>query len=125
MANREFHQIKALEKELKIVHAAIAIGGTGAPTLATSSIGISSVTRTSQGLYKIVLKDSYNSLKMVKAIHLNATEQDLNFQVKSETVATSSDPAVNLFCLTGATATDPASGSILYVEIILKNTSVI
>lgn len=125
MANRTFHQMKALEKEIKVVHAKIAIGGTGAPTLSSESIGIASVTRTSQGLYKIVLKDAYNSLKMVNAILIGASAEDINFQVKSETVATSSDPAINLFCLTAGAVADPTSGDTLLVEIVLKNTSVI
>lgn len=122
MANRNFQRKQALEKEVKSLYAKITIGAAGAPTL-TTGVGIASVSRTSAGLYRITLQDKYASLKSVDVKHLATAAQDLNFQVKAEDVA--SAKTIDLFCLTGAVATDPANPSVLLVQIDVKNTSVL
>lgn len=123
MANRTFNDAQALEKEVKSLYVKIAIGAAGAPTLTKpGSLGVASVVRTAAGTYTVTLEDAYPALLGFEAINLNGTAQDLQFQLKAETVATTK--TIQFFCLTGATATDPASGSVLYLGLSLKNTSV-
>lgn len=86
-----------------------------------SSPGIASITRNSAGNYSIVLQDNYTSLKMFECIQLLSSAQDLNFQLISETVA--STKILNFVCLTGSVATDPTSGSLLLIKIDVKNTA--
>lgn len=121
MANRNFNRKQALEKEVKELYADIAIGGTGAPTL-TYGVGIASVTRDSAGVYIVTLQDAYMRLMALQVTNVAASAQDLTFAVETESVA--SAKTIQFRCLTGATETDPASGSRLLVQINLKNSSV-
>lgn len=123
MANVMFWGVQSRQRELKLVHAKIAIGATGAPTLsAADSLGVASVSRTSAGLYRITLSDKYSSLVQTLATELFATAEDITFQVKAADV--SSGKTIDLFCKAGATATDPADGAVLNLTFLLKNTSV-
>lgn len=123
MANRTFHTSQALEKEVKSLFAKVTIGALGAPTLVNpGSLGIASVSRVSAGLYRFTLTDAFMKLLAVKPMLLSATAEDLTFQVKLETVATTK--LIEVFTLTGGVATDPASGDTLMLEFVFKNTSV-
>lgn len=121
MANRNFNRKQALEKEVKDLYALISIGASGAPTL-TSGTGIASITRTSAGLYQLTLQDKYNSLKFFEGTIIKSTAEDINVTVKAEDV--DGAKTIDFFTLTGATETDPSSGSKLYIKIEVKNTSV-
>lgn len=123
MANRNFNKKQALEKEVKELYAKIAIGASGAPTLSVG-YGILSITRKGAGNYRLILEDKYYSLKWFKAIHLAASEEDLNFQIEAEDVA-GSTPYIDFFCLTAAVATDPASGDSLLLKVEVKNTTAV
>lgn len=122
MANRQFNRKQSLEKEVKELFANVSIGATGACTL-NSSPGIASIVRNSAGNYSITLQDIYVSLKMFDCVQLYSSAQDLNFQLISETVG--STKILNFVCLTGASETDPTSGSKLLIKIDVKNTSVL
>lgn len=122
MANRNFHRKQALEKEVKELYANISIGGTGAPTI-VSALGVASITRNGAGDYSMVLSDNYASLKFFNCMHLSSSAQDLQYQLYSETVA--STKIVRFLCLTGATPTDPASGKVLRIKLDVKNTTVL
>lgn len=120
MANRNFNKKACLEKEVKELYANVSIGGTGAPTL-VSKIGISSIVRTSQGLYRLTLEDKYVSLKHLRIVLKAASAEDLIFQLKAEAVA-GAVPYIDFFCLAGSSVTDPSSGSSLLIKIEVKNT---
>lgn len=124
MANVTFWDTQSRQREVKAVPFRIAIGGTGAPTLSTdgSSLGVTSVSRTSAGLYVLTLTDKWTSLADFTMTRLLTGLQDLTWQLNAETVASSK--TVTFTTLTGATATDPTSGTVLYGTIYLKNTSV-
>ena len=123
MANAMFWGVQSRQRELKIVHLKVAIGASGAPTIdSDASLGVTSISRTSAGLYRITLADKYTSLVAVNMTKLASSIQDLVPQVKAETV--NSTKLIDLWTLTGATATDPASGTTLYCSFYLKNTSV-
>lgn len=119
MANRNFNRRQALEKEVKDIYASATIGASGAPTL-VSKIGVASLVRNGAGDYTLTLQDKYMSLKFADIIHLDDAAQDLNFQIYSEDV--DGAKTLRFLCLTGATPTDPASGSSLLIKLELKNT---
>lgn len=133
MANRFFNQFnKTLEKEVCSLFAKISFGSTGAPTLdATNSKGVSSISRTSTGLYVLTLTDNYNRLFGVNAtwdtsgasgsapvgpiVYLSAANAVST--LGAATITFKTGDYVN-----GAVA-DPASGEVLYLEINLKNSN--
>ena len=120
MANRNFNRKQALEKEVKDLFLKVTFGATGAPTL-TKGVGFASIVRSAQGDFKITLDDKYVELKNVEGKFLSSTEEDIRVQIKAEDVA--SAKTIDIFTLTGATATDPASGTILLLKVEVKNSS--
>lgn len=123
MASRNFQRLQSLTKEVKHLHAKVSIGATGAPTLsANDSVGTTSITRDSAGVYILTLDDKYNSLVDFKVMQVAATAEDLTFQIESETVSTTK--IIKFQCKAAAVETDPSSGSTLIISIALKNTSV-
>jgi len=117
---------------------ALAAGGEGDGEVATLSggvtqdftmtrkYGISDITQTSTGLYKIELEDKYNALNFADFIIVDSTARDFTFQIKDYDVNPSSGLAyINVYALTAGTETNLPDGSILLGEITLKNTSVI
>ncbi len=113
-------------KEVQVCHLFVkaAIGATGACTLDTAaSKGIASITRNDTGDYTIALAETYASLLACHPMILDATDCDLTFQIISQDVAGTS-PNVKIGSHAAATPTDPASGSTLYVHLILKNSGV-
>lgn len=123
MANRRFQRVQSLSREVKILHAKVAIGASGAPTLDTDlSVGVASVVRDSAGVYVVTLDDKYNALLHVDVMQVAASAEDLTFQVESEAVATAK--TVQIQCKAAAVETDPSDGSVLLLRLELKNTNV-
>ncbi len=122
MANRNFQRRQALESEVKDIYAKVTVGSSGAPTL-VSPVGVASIARNSAGNYTITLQDKYSSLKFFRVSFKASSAQDMNVQIIAEDVAAAK--TVNFVCLTGASATDPASGQTMLIKLELKNTSVI
>lgn len=121
MANRNFNRFQALEKEVKSLYAEISIGASGAPTL-VAGLGIASVVRDSAGVYTITLQDKYNRLMHAHVQVLSAAAQDLDVQLQSEDVEGTKEVVIR--CQAVAVETDPSSGSVLFVRLDLKNSSV-
>lgn len=121
MASRNFNRKQALEKEVKEIYAKLTFGSSGAVTL-TEGVGVASAAKSATGDYLITLQDSYNSLKFVEGVFLSSSAEDIRIQIKAQAVSTSK--TVSIFTLTGASATNPASGTVLYVKFDLKNSSV-
>ncbi len=84
----------------------------------SSKYGISSITRNGVGTWDIILEDKYFVLKAIKGIILNTSAVDLRFNLKSQSVTTK---LMSLFTLTGANATDPATGTQFLLRMDLKN----
>jgi len=123
MANRTFNDAQALEKEIKTLFAKISIGATGAPTLVKpGSLGIASVARSAQGDYLVTLEDKYPALMGFEGVLLVSSAEDITFQLKAEDV--DGAKTFSFFTKAAATATDPSNGSVIYLTIHLKNTSV-
>lgn len=124
------------------LHAHIAFGATGAPTLqqwnpvtraystAPSSgwRGVLSVTRTGAGLYTIALTAAYQRLLALVPTFSIAGGTTAIVAVANNTtltlVTSNTAPVVAIACLSStATAADPDNGSSLDLEIILQNTT--
>lgn len=123
MANRNFNKKQALEKEVKDLYAKVSIGGTGACTLVKTP-GIASISRTSQGLYRLVLEDSYYALKFFSGVVLSSTAEDIIFQVKAEAV-NAAVPYIDFYTLASASVVNPNSGDVLLLKIEVKNSSAV
>ena len=117
----------AKEASFSDVYGKVTIGGTGAPTLVTSSgasDGVKSITRNSAGTYTLVLGDPvlavalYDYLRFAEMTVFNAAADDVRFHLAAESV--SADGVIKFFTLTGGTATDPASGSTLLLHFVLE-----
>jgi hypothetical protein len=106
-----------------MLYAYVDIGASGAPTLnANKSIGVASISRDSAGVYIVTLDDKYNSLLHFNVMMLEATAEDLTFQVESEDV--NGAKTIQFQCKAAAVETDPSNGSVLLIKIDLKNSSV-
>lgn len=130
MANRIFNQFSwGLEKYRVQLFGKVAIGSTGACTLsAANSKGITSITRNNVGKYTIVLNDPYQKFMGLKVTVLLASGLSVVGQVcvMSETVATAATKNIVIQCLgfDGA-AVEADSGTVLYFEVNLNNTTAI
>ena len=125
MASRLFQFNYTYERDITRIHAKIAIGATGAPTL-TLAKGIVSMTRTAAGAYTITLKDNYYLFMDAKATFISSTSAPAapNLNVVSETVNSSTSPQILIqFRDLSAVATDPASGETLLLELVFRNAS--
>lgn len=121
MANRNYNRRQALDKEVKDIYLQVSIGASGAPTL-NRPLGVSSIVRNSAGLYTITLQDKYMSLRAVQIVQQAALAEDLTFQVTAEDV--DGAKTIQFMAHAAAVATDPSSGSTLYIALQLKNSSV-
>jgi hypothetical protein len=121
MASRNFSRKQSLEKEIKEIYARVNIGASGAPTL-QDGLGVASITRDSAGVYILTLEDKYTRLMHIDVKQLAAAAEDLTFQLEAQAVSTTK--TITFRCLAAAVETDPSSGSVLYVKMDLKNTSV-
>lgn len=122
MASRNFNRKQALEKQCKELYAKLTFGASGAVTM-TTGYGITSVTKSNTGDYQILLADKYVSLKYFDGILLKSTGEDIRVQVKAQDVV--SAKTIDFYTLTGANATNPSSGAVMFIKIELKDTSAV
>lgn len=124
MANRRFYQFRlSLEPQVVDLYAHITFGAAGAPTLdAAQSRGIASVTRNSAGNYTIALQDNYNRLLIVKHVFVESTAPAApGMFVSNDSVVSATAPALTVVFNAAGTATDPATGDQVRLQISLKN----
>jgi hypothetical protein len=130
VANRSFtNQGFYLEKAPVFLFAKVSIGASGAPTLSRGK-GISSISRTSAGLYVITLQDAYVALLGATCTRLLASGMPAApaFSLVSETVSSTKAVTVQFSGATSSSdttlvAADPSSGTVLYFQIVLSNSS--
>lgn len=107
--------------------ARVSIGSSGAPTIVSGTgMGIASVVRSSAGLYVITLQDTYNTLLGVNVISNSGASAPAAplVNIAASAVSSLTAPHVTIQCRVPAgTATDPASGEILHIEINLNRSS--
>lgn len=129
MANRLFNsQFRfGFERMPVSLFAKVSIGAAGAPTL-SNSLGIASIARNSAGNYTITLQDVYNRLMHVKHVYDETSNGGTaplapGMFISSNQVSAAT-PTIRIVLNSGGTATDPANGEILLLEIVLSNSSV-
>lgn len=107
------------------IYAKISFGASGAPTLVTTlgcSSGVASVSRNGAGDFSITLNETYPYLKGLNANFIaSAGPAAPTVNVKSDLVSTTKVLRINTQA--GGVNTDPASGEVLLLEIMLKNSS--
>lgn len=106
--------------------AQITYGSTGAPTLvAANSKGVTSISRTSAGLYVLTLDDKYNKLLGFTLNQLSTGAQAAPIvNLKAQTVTTNKTLTFQYLAINNSSATDPASGESCFIQITLGNSSV-
>ena len=123
MANRDFKEVKALEREVILLAGVSTIGGFGAVT-STNGSGFS-VAKADTGIYNITLEDNYQKFLYIGCQLEEATEgsTDQYFAVVDSSAA-SSGTAVVKIDNGGGTLVEPDSGAKLHFFMVLKNSSV-
>lgn len=100
------------------------IGAAGAPTLvAAASVGVDSISRVSAGKFLVTLNKKYQALRMAKSCFIasgGAAAPDLSV----DTDAVASAGTLTVLTQSGGVNTDPASGEVMLLEIMLKDSSV-
>jgi hypothetical protein len=120
MASRAFFPIQSAAREVKHVFAKVAIGSSGAPTLSgPDSPGVSSISRTSAGLYVLTLADTYPSLVAFQVTLVDDDLADVTFQVKADAIA--STGAITFSCKAGASEAEVADGATLLIHVMARN----
>jgi hypothetical protein len=131
MANSYFWGTQSRLREVKMLHAKIAIGATGAPTLdAQASLGIASIVRDNTGLYTVTLSQKFPYFLNAHIMLLDdGISQNAGFQLISEDVDGAKEIKFRCVAATNSStttlvATELPDGATLYVTILLQNTSV-
>lgn len=133
MANRRTYQFRgALVPVVKELFARITFAGTGAPTLVTSitlansqtvnpSLGIAGIIRNSAGNYTITLQDKYVYLLNASCVFVDpsAAPAAPDMYLTSSLVNTGPTVIVQFLAPDGTTATDPASGEEVRIQLVL------
>ena len=118
MADRNFSNVQAIAKQVKIVAGSAAFNSSG--VIGTQNFSGASVARTGTGAYTITLTDVYPALVGANIIISKATAADLVPQINSVNL---SSKTISFRLLTGATPTDLAEAGSFYVTLIFKNTT--
>lgn len=124
MANRRLNQFTFSSVPAPVhIYCQVNIGAAGAPTLVQTGGYVLSVSRASAGDYVITLVDQYNKLLGLNASILAAsgpTAPDVS--IKAQSVA--SAKTIEIVCRNNSgTATDPASGEQLFLQIMCQNST--
>lgn len=125
MANRTFNQFQgSLEKGVVQLFAEISFGSSGAPTLVRGK-GVASVAKASTGVYTVTLQDTYQrTLGVASTWKGSAAPAGVLVALGVDNVATAGAPALSLKIWDEAgSATEPASGEAVLVEITLSNST--
>lgn len=85
-----------------------------------SKVGISSLVRSATGTFTLTLEDLYFGLKSVKGLVRKSTGEDIRWQLKSVDL---SSKTLEMFTLTGSSATDPSEDLPFYLKLEVKNST--
>tara|TARA_R100001594_G_scaffold126751_1_gene164120 strand:- start:5243 stop:5635 length:393 start_codon:yes stop_codon:yes gene_type:complete len=129
MANRDFKDLQAAEREVKRLYLKATIGASGAPTLvAADSLGVKTIVRNGTGDYTITLgtpsgnTDKYNKLLWSDGKLLDPDAEDVRVQIDTDSI--SSAGTMKILTVTGGSAADPSNGATLLMVFDVKNSTV-
>ncbi len=119
----QFHESYAAARAS--LFATVSFGASGAPTIVSGTgMGIASITRSSAGTYVIALSQPFQTLLGVRHTFVDAAAPaSPSLYVSSNAVATRSAPALTVVFNVAGTATDPASGESVLLELVLNSSS--
>jgi hypothetical protein len=127
MASRIFDKVMALQKQVVILEGRFAVGSTGAVSGLKGS-GIKSVTRTGTGAYEIVLDDRFDRFLGINFQVAHATASGVATVMLTDVSPdgnVQAGAALPVLCLDFAgSAADPASGSVVFFNIVVRNSTV-
>ena len=126
MANRNFSELQALDRGVKVIAGSFAPNGSSAVS-ALSNKGIGwSVARTSAGLFTVTLEDSYISLISGTVSLQLATADDKFCQIGTCEVVTAKTVEIRVWDISGTAVTDVAADANNRINfcLILKNSGV-
>lgn len=123
---------QSFESKVAKVFAKVTFGSSGAPTLdAVNSKGVVSVTRNSAGVYTLVfgtkvgMLDTY--VKLLSARHIfnsgSSAPASPGMYIKANSIATVGTCSIQIVFNAAGTATDPATGEIVYLEFTLGDST--
>jgi hypothetical protein len=123
MASRAFFdRFLALEEEVIHLYVKLTIGSSGAVTL-TRGKGVASAALTATGRYTLTLSDAYARLLGGSVTLLSASGTvDLQAKLNAETVASNKTVEIGTVSTSVGAPAEPASGTIIFVELVLGNT---
>ena len=130
MANRDFKDVQALAREIKLIAGRIDLTDKDNPAIASVTVngqsvndGLGfSVSKQGTGLYRITLEDKYNGVLFAGAnFNRNATTARV-CQVKSHTVTTTKLVDIETLNSSFAVA-DPVNGSEITFMLALRNST--
>lgn len=132
MANRYTNQFRAqLEKRVSSIFAHVSFGASGAPTLdVANSKGVVSITRNSAGVYTIVfgtqaqMLDTYVKLLSVsKSFLVASAADDRSMVILANNVSNNALCNIQVEFHSAGVATDPASGSAVFMEFVMGDST--
>lgn len=124
MSNRRYQQFSWSNATMPTsIFAQVTFGAAGAPTLNTAGADISGIVRNSAGDYTITFRQTFKQLLEIKQVFNSGASAPASpgMWIKSNLTATSK--TLELVFNAAGTATDPASGEIVYLEIVFNNSS--
>lgn len=106
------------------LYASVSFGASGAPTLVSGTgMGIVSITRSSAGRYVLALTGPYGALLGVRHAFVKATAPTSpSLYIVADATASLSAPSITIQFNAAGTATDPASGEVALIELVLADT---
>lgn len=128
MANPVFrtNQFFYSHAQPEALFAKVTIGASGAPTLVKGTgMGISSITRVSAGRYTIAFSHAYAALLGLTrtTVSASAPTAPATYVVADNTTSKTA-PGITIITNVTGTATDPASGEVMLIEVLLQKSSV-
>lgn len=124
MANRDFKDVQSNYREVKEIHLKVDIGATGAPTMDSFGAQYATIARNSTGDYTITLVENFSGFLNGHVSYFDDTNAD--FVIQWDDIDDANGEYG--FRMLGADGTpapeDPASGSVLYITLWLRNSSV-
>jgi len=118
---RASNEVRAYFAKPAKICARLTVGTTGAVE-SFYGYGIESCTRDGQGIYTLVLEEPHAMLVGASIMEVG-TLVDLTYMITAEDVdnATKASRVITVTCKAAATATDPASGSVILFEFMFAD----
>ena len=110
--------VQAVEQGATALFAKVSIGASGAAT--TTGYGFTSIAKSTTGEYLITLDRKYKKLLGLHVTFEQATDQGLITSIKTNSLTSAG--TILIRTAVGTTETEPSSGTIMYVNLIVGDT---